>query len=323
LVINISFSARPLIYAGLILLLAGSLVSCSSTTPALPATKPATKPPTVTDSAQPAEIPPVETTADEAGWSTVKSFTGKEGTTTASFNISGSEWRIMWSVETQTPQYGVFDMLIYCRDGSDMLVDRVPYSPGTESGIVNIDEGGHDYYLKIICANLERWIVDIEDKGDQNADQPVQITEIHYKGMDYNETFASGREIVEWDEYVEIKNLSDSPQNVAGWKLINITKGAPTFIFPMFKPCSCEFLGNWSECVKQCYPQRPCTIEPRHSIRVYTGEPQWESGGYCFYYYPGNIWDNETPDTAVLYNASGQEVSRRSYVMPVQKTAAQ
>jgi hypothetical protein len=322
LVINISFSERPLIYIGLILLSASSLVSCGLMAPVSPATKPATKPPAVTDSAQPEEVPPAEATADEDGWSTVKSFTGTESTTTASFHISGSEGRIMWSVEPQTPQYGVFDMLIYRRDGFDMLADRVSYSPGTESGTVDINEGGNDYYLKITCANLNIWTVDIEEKNAQNQDQPVQITNIRFKGMNYNDTIASGRDIVEWDEYVEIKNFSDSPQNLVGWKLKNITKGAPTFIFPMYTPCTCEDLDYWSQCMEQCYPRRACTIEPRQSIRVYTGDPQWESGGYCFYYYPGNIWDNETPDTAVLYDASGQEVSRRSYTIPAQKTSA-
>jgi hypothetical protein len=312
---------RPLVYTGLILLSAGSLVSCSLTAPAPPATKPATKPPVVTDSTQPEEVSPVEATAEEDGWSTVKSFTGTESTATASFHVSGNEWRIMWSVEPQMPQYGVFDILIFRRDGFDMLADRFSYSPGTESGTVNIDEGGHDYYLKITCANLNIWTVDIEEKNVQNQDQPVQITNIHYKGMDYDDTIASGRDIVEWDEYVEIKNFSDSPQNIVGWKLKNITKGAPTFIFPIYAPCTCEDSGSWSQCMEQCYPRRPCTMEPRQSIRVYTGEPQWESGGYCFYYYPGNIWDNETPDTAVLYDASGQEVSRRSYIIPAQKNA--
>jgi hypothetical protein len=291
--------------------------------PASPATKPESKPPAVAESGQPSEVPPEIAQADEAGWSTVKSFAGTESTTTASFHVSGSEWRIMWSVEPQMPQYGVFDILIYRQNGSDMFINRISYSPGAESGTADINEGGHDYYLKIICANLNRWNIDIEEQGIQSTDQPVQITDIHYKGMDYDDTIASGRTIVEWDEYVEIKNFSDSPQNIAGWSLKNITKGAPTFIFPMFKPCSCEYLGNWSDCIKQCYPRQPCTIGPRQSIRVYTGEPQWESGGYCFYYYPGNIWDDETPDTAVLYDASGKEVSRRSYIIiPTQKNAA-
>jgi hypothetical protein len=36
-------------------------------------------------------------------------------------------------------------------------------------------------------------------------------------------------------------------------------------------------------------------------------------GGFSFNYGNGNIWNNRQPDTAVLYNARGVEVSRRSY----------
>jgi len=201
-----------------------------------------------------------------------------------------------------------------------MLTNRISYSKDTPGNTVNINEGGHDYYLKVVSANLNKWTVYVEDYANESAGQPVQITSIHCKGSDYNSTVATNREIVEWDEYVEIKNLSDSPQNIAGWTLKNITKGAPTFLFPTFTPCSCSYYGNWSECVENCYPPRHCSIEPRKSIRVYTGEPQWESGGYCFYYYPGDIWNNEIPDMAVLYNAEGQEVSRKSYIIPAKNT---
>ncbi len=203
-----------------------------------------------------------------------------------------------------------------------MLIERISYSKGMSGDTAYIiDEGGRDYYLKIIVANLANWAVTVEDYAGESAAEPVQITSIHYKGMDYLSTIASNRLIVEWDEYIEIKNTSYSPQNIAGWTLKNITKGQPTFIFPIFTPCSCNYLGSLQKCVEECYPPRPDTIEPRESIRVYTGEPQWESGGYCFYYGPGDIWNNETPDTAVLYNAEGQEVSRKSYVIPSKNNA--
>jgi len=269
---------------------------------------------------QPAVVPPSETTANEDGWTTVKSFIGKEGTTTPAFNISGGKWRIIWTVDAQNTQYAVFDILVYQQDNPAMLTKRISYSKGVSGDTVYIDEGGRDYYLKVITANLDKWTITVEDFGSESTGQPVQITSIHYKGTDYFSASTAGHDIVEYDEYVEIKNLSDSPQNIAGWRLKNLTKGAPTFIFPGFTPCSCSFYGNWSECVENCYPPRPCTIDPRKSIRIYTGEAQWESGGYCFYYFPGDIWNNETPDTAVLYNAEGQEVSRKSYIIPTNNT---
>ena len=313
---------RLLIYIGLVLLSASSIVACGSTTPSAPVAKPKTQPPATVENQQPAVVPPSEATANEAGWTTVKSFIGKEGTTTPAFSISGSKWRIIWTIEAQNPQYAVFDILVYRQDGPAMLTKRISYSKGMSGDTVYIDEGSHEYYLKVISANLNNWTANVEDYSSHSSNQPVQITYIHYKGTDYFRALAAGHEIVEWDEYVEIKNLSDSPQNMAGWTLKNITKGAPTFLFPTFTPCSCSYYGNWSECVENCYPPRHCSIEPRKSIRVYTGEPQWESGGYCFYYYPGDIWNNEIPDMAVLYNAGGQEVSRKSYVIPAKNTVA-
>jgi hypothetical protein len=311
---------RSLIYAGLLLAAFTSIMACTSILPTSAVVKPAA-PPAAGNTQQPAQVPAVEAPSNEAGWATVKSFTGTEDTTTPAFTISGSKWRIIWSVDTQQPQYAVFDVMVYRQDSSNILVARISYSSGTTSNTVIIDEGGHNYHLKIISANLNKWTVDTEEYSSQSSsqNQAVQITEVRYKGMSYDESLSQNHSVVEWDEYVEIKNFSDSPQDIAGWKLKNITKGAPTFIFPMSKPCSCEYLGTWSKCVQECYPKRPCAIDPHSKIRVYTGEPQWDSGGYCFYSETGNIWDNNTPDIAVLYNAQGQEVSRRSYIIPGQR----
>lgn len=303
---------RYLICSALALLAVAAVSGCAPTTPEAMDPQPQPPPPTSTETQQPAEPPALVPAQNKAEWATVKSFSGKEGTTTPAFHISGSKWRIVWRVETQEPQYTVLDILIYRQESASLLAGRITYSPGMLGDVVDMDEGGYDYYFKVISANLNRWAIDVEEYGSESGYQPVQITEIHYKGMDYNHTIAASHSIVEWDEYVEIHNFSDSPQNLVGWTLKNVTKGAPTFIFPMFTPCYCNSL-TVSECMEECYPPQPCTIEPRESIRVHTGDPQWTTGGYCFYYYPGNVWDNETPDTAVLYNAAGQEVSRRSY----------
>ena len=53
-------------------------------------------------------------------------------------------------------------------------------------------------------------------------------------------------------------------------------------------------------------------VQPGKSVRVYTNEINSEYGGFSF----GSgtaVWNNSDPDTAVLYNAQGQEVSRKSY----------
>ncbi len=107
----------------------------------------------------------------------------------------------------------------------------------------------------------------------------VQITDIFYDGLVYR---------TESDEYVEITNLGNEPQNLAGWVLKDISEGYPSFTFPSY------------------------VLAPGQSIRVYTNEIHPEYGGFSFGYGKA-IWNNSDPDTAVLYNAQGQEVSRKSY----------
>jgi competence protein ComEC len=107
----------------------------------------------------------------------------------------------------------------------------------------------------------------------------VQITHIFYDGLVYR---------VESDEYVEITNLGSEPQDLAGWVLKDISDGYPSFTFPSY------------------------VLAPGQSIRVYTNEVHPEYGSFSFGYGKA-VWNNSDPDTAVLYNAQGQEVSRKSY----------
>ena len=290
-------------------------MACELTTPSPSATKPATQPPANVENQLPPAASPPEQTANEAEWSTVQIFTGKESETTPPFHMPGKEWRIFWTADVQSPEYAVFDIFVYSQDEVGVLTKRISYSEGISGDTVYIYEGSCDYYLKVIAANLSNWTITVEDHGTQKVTSPVQITKISYKGKDYIRTLETGNTIVEFDEYIEIKNESDSPQNIAGWVLKNITKGAPAFVFPPLLPCSCEWYTNFEDCVENCYSPHPCVIEPRESIRVYTGEVHYESGGFCFNYFPGDIWNNETPDTAVLYNLEWQEVSRKSYVI--------
>ena len=107
----------------------------------------------------------------------------------------------------------------------------------------------------------------------------VQITHIFYDGLVYR---------VESDEYVEITNLGDQPQDLAGWVLKDISEGHPSFLFP------------------------PYILAPGKSIRVYTNEYHPEWGGFSFEYGRA-IWNNTEPDIAVLYDNQSKEVSRKSY----------
>ena len=107
----------------------------------------------------------------------------------------------------------------------------------------------------------------------------VQITCIFYDGLVPR---------VESDEYVEITNLGDQAQDLAGWVLKDISEGYPSFTFPSY------------------------TLAPGKSIRVYTNEYHPEWGGFSFEYGQA-IWNNSEPDVAVLYNNQGNEISRESY----------
>lgn len=107
----------------------------------------------------------------------------------------------------------------------------------------------------------------------------IQITNIFYDGIVPS---------VESDEYVEVTNTGDGPQDITGWLLIDFSDGNPSFTFSSFIMASGE------------------------RIRVYTNEchPEWG----CFSFgYGKAIWNNADPDTAALYNAEGQKVSIRSY----------
>jgi beta-lactamase superfamily II metal-dependent hydrolase len=116
-------------------------------------------------------------------------------------------------------------------------------------------------------------------EGEPGVGSNVQITYIFYDGVVYR---------TESDEYVEITNLGGMSQNLKGWVLKDISEGYPSFTFPSY------------------------VLAPGAKIRVYTNEIHSEWGGFSFGYGKA-IWNNTDPDWAALYNAQGQEVSRKSY----------
>jgi len=112
-----------------------------------------------------------------------------------------------------------------------------------------------------------------------SSDSGVQITKIFYDGLVPQ---------VESDEYVEITNHGGAAVDLKGWILKDITDGNPSFTFPAYN------------------------LQPGESIRVYTNEIHAEYGGFSFGSGQG-IWNNSNPNTAALFDARGQEVSRKSY----------
>lgn len=301
-------------------LLAGCLAvaACSQATPT-PLPSLASQPTEAPVSQLSEQVAPADSATDETDWHPVQSFSGKGSKTTSVFHISGAKWRIAWTVNYEKAKYAVFDILVYSKDNPGMPLKKISGLGGNFNNITHIYQGKGDYYLIVVAANLSNWTIEVEDHATtEPVASPVRITYINYKGHAPVQTRVLGFSMLEPDEYVEIKNLSYSPQNITRWILKNITKGGPEFVFPTFKPCSCSWYDSWQECIENCYPPPPCIIEPYQKIRVYTGEVHPESGGFCFHYPPGNIWDNRKPDVAVLYDANGVEASRKSYFIPTE-----
>jgi hypothetical protein len=202
---------------------------------------------------------------------------------------------------------------------------------------------------------------------------PVQIKLIHYQGT-LTRIGCCNPGLLERDEFVVIQNTGDTYVDIINWRLTNLTKGYPTFVFPQRFPCvpyelppadpiNEEVAGaesyytisrnpaqseiyrfaaapqqgkpvniphseiDWAACTPQepldDTPMKPvageqgvpprCILYPGQTILVFTDEVHCRTGGFSFNWGQGNIWNNVAPDTAVLYNALGEEVSRRSY----------
>ena len=90
------------------------------------------------------------------------------------------------------------------------------------------------------------------------------------------------------DEYVEITNLGDAVQDLAGWKLQDISDTTPVFEFPSHQ------------------------LAPGDVVRIYTNEVHSQWGGFSF----GRgsaVWSNSDPDSAGMFDSNGTQVSSRSY----------
>lgn len=81
-------------------------------------------------------------------------------------------------------------------------------------------------------------------------------------------------------EFAEIQNRTQAPINLRDWRLVSSTGGE-----------ACELRG---------------TLEPNEILRIWVrrGDPGFDCR------LGREIWSDNEPDTAVLYNAQGEEVSR-------------
>jgi hypothetical protein len=317
-------------------------VACERATPIKPIPEsPIIVPPPANESPPLEKPPPAEQTSNGDQWVLIDKYSGETDETIPAFHISGIKWRITWTVDARNPEYATLILIVY--QDNEIPIKEISLSADNQSNNSDIiDIGSGDYSIKVIASNLNEWHITIEDHSIKDIISPIQITHIHYKGRSSLESILGNHNIAEADEYIEIKNTSDVPQKLSGWKIKNISSGIPAYYFS--GSASRQYNSWFSANIKSGYPSfpppghtpyssakqmkdalkgsespgkpfSPNTLAPYTSIRVYTGEYHLESGGFTFYYHPGDIWNNDKPDTAVLYNPKGEEVSRRSYTI--------
>jgi hypothetical protein len=95
-------------------------------------------------------------------WVTVETFTGQGDKTTAPFQISGSKWRISWTVEAAEPEYAIFSFFAYPEGETVMYVESVSHD-GIGSDTTYVYQGNDSFYIKVIAANVSSWTIVVED----------------------------------------------------------------------------------------------------------------------------------------------------------------
>jgi len=298
----------------LLLLTLNLFVACVQSQISPPPTPPES-PPTTSENQTPEEAPPVNEPIEEEQWYTIGTFSSTGNDTIPSFRVYGTEWRITWTIDTEYTENAALDIIIYFSPSG--LIWKTASLTGGSSGNITYaieSDSNRDFSINIIARNLLYWTITLEDNAPPIISSPIKITYIYYKGTVYppdpENYFCYER--VEPDEYVVIKNLGESPVKMGGWVLKNISKPSPSFTFPS------HFIS-----------------EPGQIIRVYTDEvyPEceaWRAFGtgekatdcadpkkawFSFNYITGDIWSNDKSDIAVLYDAQGNEISRKSYAV--------
>jgi PKD repeat protein len=92
-------------------------------------------------------------------WNHVTSFSGIEDRTTETFRISGTKWKIDWSI-TSSSNYPYFYFYAYSST-SALSVAHQSCSTAPYSDTSYVYEGSGTYYFKIGAANLDDWSISI------------------------------------------------------------------------------------------------------------------------------------------------------------------
>ncbi|MCW4028465.1 MAG: hypothetical protein NWE92_02310 [Candidatus Bathyarchaeota archaeon] len=102
---------------------------------------------------------------DAQSYQTITTVTGSNGQTTDYFYIPATQWRITWSYvpDPAYPDYAVFSVFIYPKGETTMFTETMTKVGANEtSGVTYIGEGQKDYYIQVICANLNKYTITVE-----------------------------------------------------------------------------------------------------------------------------------------------------------------
>lgn len=185
-------------FIGLLFLLSTWVLACAQPAPSPPSPVPPAQPPPAADSQPPEEPPPVVEAANGEEWNTVETFTGKGNKTIPSFRVSGTEWRITWTIDAEYPENTVLNLVIYCQDAPYAIWQTVSHSGGSGGDVtyyISYD-GERDFFVKVLARNLRSWTITVEDSAAEAFLYPVQITRVNYEGRGYFESLKMGYEIV-------------------------------------------------------------------------------------------------------------------------------
>jgi len=255
-------------------------------------------------------VPMSNNLVDKDTWRTVQVFTGQGNDVTPSFRVSGTEWCLVWDIEPAPLPDATFRIHIFQRNKPYFLWHLISAADNGKRVFPIEAENGEEFVFKVFAPYSARWTIIVQDNYLTAPRSAIEISYIYYRGKHYTRDTANCvcYEVIEPDEYVVIRNAGEHPQRMGGWTLTNITKGYPTFTFPA------DFVLGPGQTVlittNEVYPDCGSWLE--FGTRApYCGKQLW----FSFYFGPGDIWDNRTPNTAVLCDSGGKEVARKSYTV--------
>lgn len=109
----------------------------------------------------------------EPCWHTVTSFNGSRGTTTSTFTIKGTQWRVNYTVIGTTYKshwQGFYDagftgmgFTVFVLPDYVSTWDCDSDCAGTQHIYREEEDSSENYYFKVIAANLDSWTLKVED----------------------------------------------------------------------------------------------------------------------------------------------------------------